>query len=279
MSAIAKPEYPNSLHRAAYHGDAKEVAAILEKAKKLAIELRDGRNLDSPLMAALRAKTPNVEVLKLLLDAGAQTEVHAAYGSTPLTLAASKASDAALRLLLDRGAKANYQHLSSPLHTAVMYKQVNNARLLIKSGATVDYSDLQSARSVEMLEVLLSKTDGKLPDGIEKVDSGESLVRFAVLANREARFVKALLDAGAAVDVPDKDGHTALYWAVSRKKAMVVHVLLAAGANPDHEYRQGMTVLDHAKSTHWRSNTETTLWIRDCLQEKSKTEESSCVIS
>ncbi len=56
-------------------------------------------------------------------------------------------------------------------------------------------------------------------------------------------LVKLLLDAGANINHQDKDGQTALMWATLYEHTEVVKLLLDAGANVNHQNKDGQTVL------------------------------------
>jgi hypothetical protein len=69
-------------------------------------------------------------------------------------------------------------------------------------------------------------------NGLSKDEILEDNSRVLKMANAiSAEIVKAYLDAGAQVDLPDSYGRTALWWAAERNQPGIMEVLLAAGAN------------------------------------------------
>jgi len=95
------------------------------------------------------------------------------------------------------------------------------------------------SESVESVRRLLES--GVNPD----VGAGEPL-RYAA-ASGQATTVKTLLDYGATVDLPDRDGVTALMMACGQGHREVVVVLLERGASPVVRDRQGRSARDYAK--------------------------------
>jgi ankyrin repeat protein len=72
--------------------------------------------------------------------------------------------------------------------------------------------------------------------------NGWTPLHFAAQANC-AEGVEILIDAGATVDASDREGNTPLFRAVfnSRGDGAVITILLAAGADPAHENRHGVS--------------------------------------
>jgi ankyrin repeat protein len=89
--------------------------------------------VDAPFTGARR------RLAEMLLEAGAETDIHGKRGMTPLHLAAGRQDLAAVRFLLahdaDPDARMNGGH--TPLHLAAMADSVNIARALIDAGADV----------------------------------------------------------------------------------------------------------------------------------------------
>src|SRR6188508_512961 len=70
---------------------------------------------------------------------------------------------------------------------------------------------------------------------------GEELLKAA--RKGDVAKARALLDAGADPDLPDKDGKTALWEAARHDQAEIVRVLLAAKADPNIASKDGETPL------------------------------------
>ncbi|KAJ7056402.1 ankyrin repeat-containing domain protein [Mycena amicta] len=148
----------------------------------------------------------DVDMVKLLLDNGANPNIADSRGWTPLHQAARVGDVCMVQELLDAGADVAWPcvkyHGVEPLHGAVVGQHVEAARLLLEHGAEV-----------------MEWGDGDLLHPLEEaVDTAN------------AEMVKLLLEWGAdAGDV----GMAALKRAAQMEELPIMRLLLRAGANPD----------------------------------------------
>jgi ankyrin repeat protein len=94
-------------------------------------------------MAASRG---NVEIVKMLIDAGSDANVQSNIGYTPLHVAASWGRLEIAKMLIDAGAYVDVQDKSgwTPLHVAASLGRVEIAQMLIGAGARKDIRDNES---------------------------------------------------------------------------------------------------------------------------------------
>lgn len=194
------------LHAAAAKGD----VPLIER------WIRAGANIDSrdgsrrtPLMVAVYGR--HTAAVEALIKAGADVNAfdHARYDA--LTIAAVANDVAMLKLLLASG--ANAQAITSPydgtaLIAAAHLGHVEVVKALIAAKAPLDH--INNLGWTALIEAIVLGDGGK----------------------RHTAVVKALIAAGANLNIPDKNGTRPLKLARSRGHAEIAKLLEAAGARP-----------------------------------------------
>ena len=167
------------------------------------------------------AKRGHLEVVRLLLEAGAQTDAHAANrnGATALMIAAENGHLDVMQLLLKAGADKDSATAGGA--TALMLAAQNGhsevVRVLLEAGA-----DKEAATTAE--------------------PAGQTAL-FAASLNGHLEVVRLLLEAGADKDAATTDGQTALFAASLNHDPDVLRLLLEAGAGKDAATREEQTAL------------------------------------
>lgn len=198
--------------------------------------------MDDPLIQA--ATTGDVTRIRALLAGGADPDVRGNGGMTPL-LAATKADQpAAFQALLEAGADVDLQddRLDNPFLYAGAEGLLDILKLANEAGAdpaiTNRYGGVAvipaSERGhVETVRYLLTETDVDV-DHVNKL--GWTALLEAILLSdggpRHQAIVALLIDAGADVDLADKDGVRPLTHARARGQTEIATLLEAAGATP-----------------------------------------------
>jgi hypothetical protein len=146
---------------------------------------------------------------------------------------------------------------NQPLHLAVLYDQVANARLLLEAGAPVDGraakggTPLMLAESTDMAELLLAH--GASVSARDK--HGETPLHEAgvySLGNQSnpdghRRVAELLIGHGADVNATDGSGDTPLATAAQSGRAALIQLLLDHGANPQAKDKNGNSAIDAAR--------------------------------
>lgn len=221
----------------------------------------------TPLHVAAVSGTESVA--GLLLERGADINAADWEGMTPLLVAAERSRTPMVRWLLNRGASftAVDKKGSTVLHIAAESHRCNGdvstVGLLLGKGIDIDVKDshgktpLNRAASSgidEMVSELL-----RHGAQIEACNgTGVRPLHFAAKSLRACRLsfptVQVLLDNGAEVNALDRDGRTALHWAVINGQSRdvdlgrdpVIKMLLERGADPNiQDTRYARTAL------HW----------------------------
>jgi ankyrin repeat protein len=189
-------------------------------------------NRTTPLIKSIEMDS-NIEIIKALIDAGADVNAQYTNGSTVLMFAISDCSD--LELCIER------------------------MDLLLKAGAKVDEKDKNGMTSLliaisNMIEepryentVIIEKLLKAGADVNAKDQNGTTPLMYAVSGTLK-EIVELLLKAGADVNAKDQNGTTPLMYAVSGTLKEIVELLLKAGADVNAKANDGETVLMHIKS-------------------------------
>ena len=265
--------------------------AILKKNLLMIEELLSGKNGKkanpnltiglgyTPLIYAINSPNPSLEVIKTMLQCGANPDLPDKSGDTPLIRAIILRKDNSLiEALLDAKANPNLQNKSgdTPYSKAEELRYGNfyysideKARcqriliLLIHQGANPDLPDksgdtplIRAIRrgDISLVEALLAaKANPNLQNKSGDTPYSEAELRYRNFyysideKERNQEILLHLLHRGANPDLPDKSGDTPLIRAIRREDAFLVKALLDAKANPNLQNKSGDTPYSEAE--------------------------------
>jgi ankyrin repeat protein len=213
----------------------------------------------------LMAAAPDAEKMKLLLDRGADVNARARSRYSALMVAAQyQEGDAAINLLLDRGAQAGPPEGAAPIFNANPFSlaaYAGNAKSLARlkaAGGQIDgaFIAIGTSRTTPMLgafkfgDVEVIRTLLELGAPVDFADGNQITMLSRSVLNHELGLAKMLIDRGANVNATDKLGMTPLLWAASSDfgDPAMVELLLKAGAKADARNRDGRTALELARA-------------------------------
>merc|ERR1719259_524396 len=138
------------------------------------------------------------------------------------------------RVLIKHGANVNTSDLNgdSPLHSALLYHNTDNIKLLLEGGSDTEATNnigrrpIHIANDPESLQLLLDH--GADVDSQDRV--GNAAIHFAVLAKDRER-VEILLDKGCDITVRNRAGSTPLHLATG--DTAITQLLLSSKADPN----------------------------------------------
>jgi ankyrin repeat protein len=220
----ATPVSDEELFEAVRTGDFEAIRGAVSSGADPNARARDGK---TALIAA--AETGRAGAVQALLESGANPNVQMLGGGTALSLAARNHQREAVRLLLSAGANPKLKNTHGV--TALM-ETVDPAiaRALIRAGAEVNAAD---DRGLTPLMRVVSEGSSRSPAGAR------------------AETLQSLLTAGANVRARDREGRTALIWAIkgtpsSKSDSELVRMLIEAGSELEARDREGGTPLVYA---------------------------------
>lgn len=213
----------------------------------------------TPLRYAVFMK--NIEIVRLLIKSGANVNKISADGHTPLKIACSAYEsppvDDMVKLLLDNGAEPGIYNkwTDGPLHYAAMYKQPGAVKMLIQYGA-----DVNAKGSYGRTPLIYGASSARMPDMVKFLidsgadvnatnDSGENAL-FELITREESNseIAKILLDNGIKKDLRNSSKMTALHWAAFCGKINIIEVLLEYGFDIEDKDSFGNTPIIKAMS-------------------------------
>ena len=250
------------LHRAVGEGHLVVVKLLLEKGADIhakdssdstPLHMRVGRRMresivfGAPLHAVKEYKEEEyMEVVKLLLEKGANVNVQDIHGRTPLYWAAQNGYTEIVKLLLEKGADVNARDNdgNTPLHWAVGACDLEIVKLLLEKGANENHQDNNSITplhsavktgNIELIKLLLEKGANLENSPITTISSSK------ILTNEHIEIEKLLLKKGINVYIKDNDGNTTLSLAAQQGDFESVKLLISKGANINPKIEQAQS--------------------------------------
>jgi ankyrin repeat protein len=181
----------------------------------------------------------SLEIVKLLVENGADIDVKMPDGTSALKVAAQTGKNEVVKLLLEHGAKdALWLAIEQTDSAAVLSILEEDDVIMHTSGFTP---------LVRACELGLEEIAGYLlAFGVEtnmKDESGKSALVYAA-CNGHTDLVINLIDSSAQIDTQDSNGWSPLMHAVKAGHLETARILVMFGASPHSRDIQGRTIFD-----------------------------------
>ncbi|MDT3405589.1 ankyrin repeat domain-containing protein [Mucilaginibacter terrae] len=191
------------------------------------------------------------DIVKLLINAGADVNLANNTSETPLHLAARAGSKEIIKMLVDAGADVNAGNNTgqTPVFYSVLAYKTETALYLITLGADTGVKDnggyniFDHATANGMRELITALGEANT---VQKDDHGNTPLHQAVY-NNQSETVMALLKSSAAnVNELNNGGVSALILAVNNSNMHVADLLIKNGADVNLHLHNGNSALHYA---------------------------------
>lgn len=246
--SILNKEKKTPLIQAAEKGNIEILSALLKHAKekdfdKSFLESRDEEGNTALMLAASKRE---IQVMELLIKAGANIEACDDKGNTLFILAALTGELGVMHTLLNAKANVEAQNKKggTPLIWAVTSGQIGAIEMLISHGAQVDACDHQEntplmwAAAKGKTEAIQMLLHAKPNANIEASNKDGMTALMMAVSQGQTSSIEALIDEKANIEACDREGNTALLVALRNKQTHAAKMLIEKKANIeacDHE--------------------------------------------
>jgi ankyrin repeat protein len=213
---------------------------------------------------ALMMAAPDVDKMTLLLDRGADVNARATSRFSALMVAAQyQEGDAAINLLLDRGAQVTAPDAGAPVFNANPFFLASYAgnskslKRLLTAGSKLDEAmiTIGTSRTTPMLgafkfgDIDVARMLLDLGAPVDFADGNGITMLGRAALNNDVEMARLLISRGATVNIVDKLGMTPLLWAanIDFGDTEMIELLLQSGAKADVRNKDGLTPLELAR--------------------------------
>ncbi|KAK4076779.1 uncharacterized protein Triagg1_4382 [Trichoderma aggressivum f. europaeum] len=195
----------------------------------------------------------HVEIVRYLLSHNADPNITWSNGITPLWHAARQGYSEIVRLLIEAKADIharNDEYGWTALHT--VFDSTETVRVLLEYGADINKMDKREATPLGLGINSNQVNAVKMMLSESKIEPNWSIPSTQRAIRRAVRdgytdIVSSVLEAGANVDLVDDDNTQLAFWAMSRNDDNMIRTLIEFGADLSHKDKDGDTALHNIR--------------------------------
>ena len=179
--------------------------------------------------------------------------------NTPLHHACMQADVEVVKLLLEAGAQPSLYHKDGPgdipIDLAILFGRFDTVKLLLsyhekdKNRALENLGEafrtVAREQNLEIVQLFLNVCGADIVHARASAD-GRTALHLSCEESDNPEVTEFLLESGAKVNAVGTDGETPLFWSITGGRLECTKVLLAAGATVNHRRGGGRTLLDWA---------------------------------
>jgi len=217
-----------------YNIIASQDISVLKNILETGVDINVPGGFTTALSAAVN--TGNIDVVKLLLDYGANVNIQDINGFTVIFSADIK--NDILKLLITAGVDVNIQDKYGK--TALFFfENINNLRLLIEAGAILDIQDNEGRTALFYADYIGNAIVELFIEYGADVNIQDKYGKTALFFFENIDNIRLLIYVYAVLNIQDNEGRTALFYADYEKGSL----LLYSGIDPNIQDNKGRTTL------------------------------------
>ena len=201
----------------------------------------------SPLHVA--GYNDNIEMIKILLENGAEIDLEDNEGNTPICFCARFGNEKSIKFLKEKGADIYKRNKSkiSPIETCIQYGHKKSMEIFLEFGYEInnisqgEMSLLGVAtinNNIEIINYFVEKgADINLRDGL-----GYTPIFYSIIAE-SGYLLKYYLEKGVDINILCKDNNSLLYYSLQNKSDEIFNILIDRDINVNTYSNKGISPL------------------------------------